>query len=355
MTLEFRLLGPLQVHRESALVDVRGEKPRAVLALLLIRAERLVSVAAFAEEVWGKDPDEISGNLQVVVSGLRKTLGSEAITTHQTGYSLPFRATDLVHFRSLRAAGDQARAARDANAAGSAYSEALAQWHGDRALEDVRERFADTFAEAIEQELVTVHRTYVEAGLATGLDMVGPLISLTRRFPLDAGFCGQLLEALTRAGQGANAAEEYHGFRERYTEELGARVPDTLRVRWLAISRGELPASHYDSSPGDTGLATALDDDLAGSHARLVHADGSVSAVTGRVTLGRVGCDVVVADGKVSKTHAILSPTAEGYVLTDLHSTNGTFLNGLPVVVPTRLTDGDRIRVGGTELVFGVG
>jgi pSer/pThr/pTyr-binding forkhead associated (FHA) protein len=74
--------------------------------------------------------------------------------------------------------------------------------------------------------------------------------------------------------------------------------------------------------------------------------------VAGRVTIGRVGCDLVLPDAKVSKRHAVISPTPDGFVINDLQSTNGTFVNGDPVVVPHLLEHLDRIRLGDTERTF---
>ena len=84
--------------------------------------------------------------------------------------------------------------------------------------------------------------------------------------------------------------------------------------------------------------------------------DGRVVPITSsRVVVGRSReCDVRVDDGNVSRRHCEVaqeSPTA--WVVADLGSTNGTEVNGRKVSRRTRLDDGDRITVGGTELVFG--
>jgi FhaA, N-terminal domain/FHA domain len=84
--------------------------------------------------------------------------------------------------------------------------------------------------------------------------------------------------------------------------------------------------------------------------------DGRVVPVTtGRVVIGRSReCDVRVDDGNVSRRHVEVvqeSPTA--WVVVDLGSTNGTEVNGRRVSKRTRLDDGDRIKIGSTELVFG--
>ena len=84
--------------------------------------------------------------------------------------------------------------------------------------------------------------------------------------------------------------------------------------------------------------------------------DGRVVPVTSsRLVVGRSReCDLRVEDGNVSRRHFELvqeSPTV--WVVSDLGSTNGTEVNGRRVSGRVRLDDGDRITIGGTELVFG--
>ena len=64
------------------------------------------------------------------------------------------------------------------------------------------------------------------------------------------------------------------------------------------------------------------------------------------LVLGREAtCDVVVADRQISRFHARLSPTAEGVILEDLGSKNGTHLNGALLSAPVVLQDGDVLSV----------
>jgi two-component system, cell cycle response regulator len=56
-------------------------------------------------------------------------------------------------------------------------------------------------------------------------------------------------------------------------------------------------------------------------------------------------CDLRINDHSVSRRHARIQPGADGYYVTDLQSTNGTFVNDTPAL-RTRLEDGDYLRVG---------
>jgi len=56
-------------------------------------------------------------------------------------------------------------------------------------------------------------------------------------------------------------------------------------------------------------------------------------------------CHVIIDDRQASRHHARITQTQDGYVLEDLRSKNGTFLNGQPLTVPTVLKDGDEIGI----------
>ncbi|PZF95400.1 FHA domain-containing protein [Micromonospora endophytica] len=62
--------------------------------------------------------------------------------------------------------------------------------------------------------------------------------------------------------------------------------------------------------------------------------------------------DIVVRDPHLSRRHAEIRLTGEGVCVTDLGSTNGTWVNGGRASGSTRLADGDVIRLGRTELRF---
>ncbi|MEO5633430.1 DUF3662 and FHA domain-containing protein [Gaiella sp.] len=82
--------------------------------------------------------------------------------------------------------------------------------------------------------------------------------------------------------------------------------------------------------------------------------DGRAHPVTpAGVVIGRSReCDLRVTDGNASRRHAEVRKDGDSYVVADLGSTNGTELNGRRITRET-LTDGDRITIGATDIVFG--
>ncbi len=65
-------------------------------------------------------------------------------------------------------------------------------------------------------------------------------------------------------------------------------------------------------------------------------------------------CDIVLDDAGVSRRHAEIRPTEDGWVLVDLGSTNGVRINDRALRGKHELRLGDRIELGATELVFEV-
>jgi len=73
--LKYRLLGPIEAHHDGQTVDLGTYKQRALLALLLIHANAVVSTDRIIDELWGDDPGRDRQNtLWVNVSGLRSAL-----------------------------------------------------------------------------------------------------------------------------------------------------------------------------------------------------------------------------------------------------------------------------------------
>jgi adenylate cyclase len=95
----------------------------------------------------------------------------------------------------------------------------------------------------------------------------------------------------------------------------------------------------------------------AESVSRLVVRDASGRTVefplSGAAIIGRsTGATIQVADREVSRRHTAVDQENGAFVLKDLGSSNGTFLNGRRLYVPTVLSDGDEVMVGNTRLVF---
>ena len=134
--MEFKILGPLEVTEQGRSLPLGGRKPRALLAMLLLRHGRVSLGGRTDRGLWGDEaPAGAEHGVQVYVSELRKLLGGGegvAITRREPGYvmEIPADALDLDRFERLRQRGRAALAANEPADAGASLKEALALWRG---------------------------------------------------------------------------------------------------------------------------------------------------------------------------------------------------------------------------------
>src|ERR1700742_250905 len=94
--MEFRILGPLEVSEGDQRREPGGRRERTLLAILLIHAGEVVSADRLIEELWGSGlPGDPANALQVVVSRVRKALGTGRLITRKPGYLLNVRSGEL--------------------------------------------------------------------------------------------------------------------------------------------------------------------------------------------------------------------------------------------------------------------
>jgi YVTN family beta-propeller protein len=221
--LRFRLLGPLEADRDGVPLDLGARKQRAVLALLLLEANRVVSTERLIDELWGDDPPETARSaLQVYVAGLRKALGEggASLRTSAPGYVLdvPAGSTDLDEFARLRA--------------DSRPHEALALWRGPALADLDGEPSVAAAAGRLEEERLAVLEERIDADLALGRhgELVPELEALAAEHPYRERFRAQLMLALYRSGRQADALAAYRAARETLVEGLGIEPGEELRA-----------------------------------------------------------------------------------------------------------------------------
>jgi DNA-binding SARP family transcriptional activator/pimeloyl-ACP methyl ester carboxylesterase len=231
--MEFRLLGPLEVRDSAGTIALAGRKQRALLARLLLDANRTVAADRLVDDLWGEDvPESAQKMVQIYVSQLRKVLPADMLRTRPPGYVIEVdpAAIDLVRFEQLRLEGEAAHTAGDAALAAERFGEALGLWRGD-ALGEFQEPFARAEAGRLEE----LHLACIEARIAADLDrgrhaeLVAELDVLVGRHPLREGLRAQQLLALYRSGRQSEALAAYHVFRTQLSDELGLEPSARLR------------------------------------------------------------------------------------------------------------------------------
>jgi DNA-binding SARP family transcriptional activator len=227
--VEFRILGPLEaVADDGRTIALPAPNVRALLALLLLRRNRVVPADVLVDELWDEQPPATAAKtLQVYISQLRKALGPDRVETAHGGYRLRIDAgeVDADRFEQLVADGRP----RDA----------LALWRGP-ALVDVRgEHFARAAAERLEEARLAAIEDRIDAELDAGRHaaLVGELEQLAEEHPLRERLRAQLMLALYRSGRQAEALEVYRRTRGQLAEELGLEPGVELRELEQAILR----------------------------------------------------------------------------------------------------------------------
>jgi DNA-binding SARP family transcriptional activator len=129
--IEVRLLGVLEAADGGAVLEVRGTKQRALLALLALNVDEVVTTDRLVDAVWGDDlPKNPANALQLQVVQLRRTLGADRIATLAGGYALVGVDVDAARFASLVGQGLVALDAGDAAEARTVLRDALALCRG---------------------------------------------------------------------------------------------------------------------------------------------------------------------------------------------------------------------------------
>jgi DNA-binding SARP family transcriptional activator/class 3 adenylate cyclase len=228
--MEFRILGPLEVVSDGQALDPGGAKQRALLAMLLVHANRVVSTDRLIDALWEDDPPEGAQKaLQVHVSGLRKVLGRERVQTKAPGYLIRVYdgELDLDRFRDLEGEGKPA--------------EALSLWRGPPLDDFACQRFAQAEIARLEELRLACVEELIEQDLEAGRHAaaVGELEALVKEHPLRESLRAQLMLALYRSGRQADALEAYQQARGALVEELGIEPGRALRELHQAILNQE--------------------------------------------------------------------------------------------------------------------
>ena len=240
--MEFLILGPLEVRDAGRSLAIGGARQRALLAILLTRANQVIGRDALIDELWGESPPETATNvLQGYISHLRKAVGNDVLQTRPPGYVavLDPGTLDLHRFEELLATGSEALGHGDAAAAAASLRAALELWRGPALADFAYEPFAQAEIARLEELRLTALERRIEADLALGRDaeLVGELEALVGRYPLRERPRAQLMLALYRAGRQAEALEAYQQARRALVDELGIDPSPALQDLEKAILR----------------------------------------------------------------------------------------------------------------------
>lgn len=241
--MRFLLLGPLEVRNDGQIVPLGGAKQRALLVILLLHPNEVVSRDRLLEALWPeRPPGDAAHSLDHQISRLRKVLDPpELLATRGGGYLLDVDPGDIdvQRFEDDLDEGRQANAAGKPTEALAALNRSLKLWRGAALADVADEPFAHVEADRLEELRLTALEERLDARLSLGHHhvLVAELESLAARHPLREHLRAQLMLALYRSGRQAEALRVYSDTRRALVDTLGLEPGAELQQLEQAILR----------------------------------------------------------------------------------------------------------------------
>ncbi|MEU5563796.1 AfsR/SARP family transcriptional regulator [Micromonospora musae] len=267
--MRFGILGPLRVGAGEA--TVTAGRDRIVLAMMLLRANRIVPVEELVDAVWEERPPATArAQIQTCVSRLRRRFAQlgvppNTIFSDPVGYGIRTEpgevdadvfARDVEAARAALAAGQPAEAGRH-------FRSALALWRGP-ALSGITSRSVRRRAQALDEQGLAALEECVDVELVLGdaTEILDVLTETVARYPLRERLRGQLMLALSAVGRQADALAAYREGRRLYAEELGIEPGAALQELHQRVLAGDLAlaGSEVRRSAPVRGLPRAISD-----------------------------------------------------------------------------------------------
>ncbi|WP_203719445.1 AfsR/SARP family transcriptional regulator [Asanoa siamensis] len=292
-----------------------------MLAVLAMNNRHAVAPERLAARIWGEDlPSDGRRSVQVYVTRLRALLGTGAIDTEPDGYRLVAEHVDALRFTEML---DDASAMPEPGKERVAIGEALALWRGSPFeglhapwLEHVEgPRLVGRYLAAMERR--------IDLDLAAGLDsaVVDDLRQLIARHPLGERPWAQLMTALYRCGQRAEALAVYQRLYRLFADELGIAPSAAIRELHQRILVGkQMPApTPTDSVPVPRQLPAPVGP-LAGRSKSLGQLNSMVSEVdrAARTAVVTGGAGVGKTTLAVHWAHEVAPQFPDGQLYVDL-------------------------------------
>jgi len=367
-TVQFGVLGPLQMSIGGAVVPLGTPKQRAVLAVLIINANRPVGTDTLIGAAWDQRPPQgARATLHAYISNLRRLMSSAGVdrgvlANTPPGYQLTIADNqyDFGLFITEKNAGLQAAAAAHFEQAALHLSAALAQWRG-QVLEDLRDfQFVESLAAALDEERVVAHTARAEAEIACGRPhtVITDLETLIAAHGYREPLWAQLITAYYLADRQSDALDAYQRLKTLLAEDLGIDPGWTIRELHERILRQEpLDVRKAAQSHAEDTIVAQSDNAIRtrrAASAAVRGADGQRYPLAGTAT--RIGRspdnDIVLSDAKVSRHHAVITDDGRTFLITDLGSANGVRVSGKRIDPSAELRENDRFRIGDQEFTI---
>ncbi|MFZ4156278.1 AfsR/SARP family transcriptional regulator [Streptomyces pseudogriseolus] len=268
--MDIEVLGALSAREHGISITPTAPKPRQVLALLALHADRVVQVSSLIEELWDDEPPRSARTtLQTYVLQLRELIGEalaeageegvtakDILVTLPGGYRLNSRGgrIDFREFERQAGAGYRAMDGDDHATAARRLREALSLWTGS-ALADVTpgSRIGLEVKRLEESRLCALDQR-IEADLRLGRhrELLSELTVLVNKHRMHESLHGQFMVALHRSGRRGEALSVYQRLRTTLVRELGLEPSAALSrlQRSILVSHPETLAARGAEAAG---------------------------------------------------------------------------------------------------------
>ncbi len=294
--MRYQLLGPFDVFDDAGRsLHLGGERQRALLALLVLHANEVVSTDRIIDWLWTDDPPDTAGNvIQVYVSRLRKALEPElersekpsVLLTRRPGYMLRVLdgEVDATEFTQKAIDGRAALESGNPGVAATLLRSALDHWTGDPLADFAYEGFAAAAVARLTEDRIGAIEELVGARLTLGEhdQLIGELEELVDLHPFRERFWAQLMLALYRAGRQADALRAFRNASEALLDELGIDPGPELQ---------NLEARILNQDPG---LVPVISPPVHDSTIPLIGRTRHLAALADAVAIAGVGGSVLI-------------------------------------------------------------
>ncbi|MQA07485.1 MAG: SARP family transcriptional regulator [Pseudonocardiaceae bacterium] len=233
--LEFRLLGPLEALKHGQDCAPTAPKTLQLLAMLLLRADKIVQIDSIIQELWADEPPRSARTtMQTYVYQLRRFIEKNRRTgtddnmqllTKLPGYVLRIDTAriDVYVFQRLCQQGHEQIQRGQHNEAARTLRTALSLWSGPPLANVDCGPWLSAYAVELQEQKRNAHHLRIQAEIEAGMhrELIGELRSLVTSNPFDEGLHGQLIRVLDRSGRRHDALAAYRTLRATLNKELG--------------------------------------------------------------------------------------------------------------------------------------
>jgi DNA-binding SARP family transcriptional activator/tetratricopeptide (TPR) repeat protein len=267
--VRLQVLGPLRVWRDGLELDTGPRQQRSLLALLLIREGRPISLTDLVGQVWGTDPPVSAVNVvhkyvgalrRLLEPGLPRRSAGSYLLRHGTGYRFTTdpETLDLAMFHRFVDAARDELAEGHLDGALDRYLDALRLCYGPAGDALAGSSAAAAAFASIDNEFFDAAVAAAELSVRAGrpAEVLGPLRTAARMGRLNEPVHACLITTLTAAGQQAEALAHHRMIRDRIAAELGIDPGRELQdAQRQVLTQAAVPAVEEFPQPQNVAAA----------------------------------------------------------------------------------------------------